>query len=161
MTRIEEVPTSFHARLHVSEKRYRYRIFTGTVVPPFIHPYVHHVCTPLNVSLVRREAALLRGRHDFKAFARAGNSSRTTVRNITDIRLVRKKEEIRIEVAGAGFLHTMVRSIVGTLIDVGRGHLPAGTVRRMLRTGTRGLAGTTAPAKGLALVSVDYGRRHG
>ena len=156
VTKIEEAPATFHARFGARMKCYRYRLFTGAVVPPFIRPYVHQVRTPLHVSLMQREAALLRGRHDFKTFARVGDTSQATVRSITDIRLVQKQEEMQIEVAGAGFLHTMVRSIVGTLIDVGRGHLPPGTIRRMLRTGNRGLAGTTAPAKGLTLVHVVY-----
>src|SRR3989338_1306839 len=87
-------------------------------------------------------------------------SGRTgTVRTLTDVEVVRQGRELRVEVEGNGFLHTMVRSITGTLLDVGRGRRAAGTVRRMLKTGRRELAGTTAPAKGVTLVSVTYGRR--
>jgi tRNA pseudouridine38-40 synthase len=153
---IEEAPHGFHARFHASRKRYQYRIFTGEVVPPFLRRYVHHVRSRLNVALMRGELAALRGRHDFRAFARAPSARRSTVRAITAIRLNRRGQELQLEVEGNGFLHTMVRSIAGTLIDVGRGHLPAGTLRRMLRTGNRRLAGTTAPANGLTLVSVAY-----
>ena len=154
--RIERAAAQFHARLHATRKRYRYRIYTGQVVPPFIHPYVLHVRTPLNVALMRREADALRGRHDFKAFARVGGRSFVTVRTMRDVRVIRRVQEIHVEVEGDGFLHTMVRSIVGTLLDIGRARLPAGTVRRMVRTRRRDLAGTTAPARGLVLVSVTY-----
>jgi tRNA pseudouridine38-40 synthase len=154
--RIEEAPEGFHARFDARRKRYRYRLFTGPVVPPFIRPYVHHVRAPLNVPLMRREAAALRGRHDFRAFARASSWRRTGSRTVTAVALRRKGPELHLEVEGNGFLHTMVRSIAGTLIDVGRGRLAPGTARRMLRTGERRLAGTTAPAKGLSLVDVRY-----
>lgn len=157
VTGIVQAGNGFHARFSARRKRYRYRMFTGPVVPPFIRPYVHHVRTPLDVALMRREADALKGRHDFRAFARAGAAG-PTHRTITALDLARRGSEIRIDVEGNGFLHTMVRSIAGTLIDVGRGRLPEGTVRRMLREGRRSLAGTTAPPQGLALVSVTYER---
>ena len=156
VARLEEADKSFHARFDARRKRYRYRMFTGAVVPPFIRPYVHHVRAPLRVSAMRRELAALRGRRDFRAFARAAGAGRTTVRAVTDARLSRRGEELHLELEGSGFLHTMVRSIAGTLIDVGRGRLPEGTVRRMLKTGDRRLAGTTAPPQGLSLVVVEY-----
>lgn len=157
--RIEEVAPAFHAQHDASRKRYRYRLFTGPVVPPFILPYVHQVSAPLNVRLMQREASALKGRHNFKAFARSEGGGRSTIRTISGLRLSRRGPELQLEVEGNGFLHTMVRSIAGTLIDVGRGRLAPGTVRRLLRTGDRRLSGTTAPARGLALVLVDY--RHG
>ncbi len=155
--RIDDAPAAFHARFTARRKRYRYRLYTGPVVPPFVHPYVHQVGAPLNLALLRREAAALKGHHDFRAFARARPHG-TTRRTITSVALRRRGVELQLEFEGNGFLHTMVRSMVGTLLDVGRGRLPAGTVRRMLRTGNRRLAGTTAPAKGLTLLDVAYGR---
>ena len=158
VTRLEDARETFHAQFHASRKQYRYRIFVGEVVPPFIRSYVHHVRVPLNVTRMRREAASLRGRHDFRAFARSGGEGvRTTTWILHAISLARRGSELQLEVEGNGFLHTMVRSIAGTLIDVGRGRLPAGTLRRMLKTGNRELTGTTAPARGLALVTVRYG----
>ncbi len=161
VTTIADVQPGFHARFDVMSKRYRYRIFTGAVVPPFIRSYVYQVHVPLNVALMRREAVALRGRHDFRAFVRAARSVRSTVRTIRGVQLTRRSQELQFEIEGNGFLYTMVRSIVGTLIDIGRGRLPPGTIRRMLRNGDRRLAGTTASAHGLALVSVTYRRRDG
>ena len=155
--RVEEAPPRFHARFHAAGKHYRYRIFTGDVIPPFIRPYVHQVRAPLDVRAMRREAAALNGRHDFRAFARTERvRPRSTRRAITDLAVTRRGSEIQIDVQGDGFLRTMVRSIAGTLIDVGRGRLAPGTVRRLLNTGARRAAGTTAPARGLTLVSVEY-----
>jgi len=156
VTKIEEVPPTFHARFSARSKHYQYRVYTGPVVPPFSRPYVHHVSVPLNVALMRREAVALKSRHDFRAFARAKSATRGTVRAITEIHLTRRGRELQLDVEGNGFLHTMVRSIAGTLLDIGRGHLPQGTVHRMLQTGERRLAGTTAPPHGLTLVSVTY-----
>ncbi len=156
VTRIGETSQAFHARFSAVSKRYRYRIFTGAVVPPFERLYVHHVPVRLNVALMRREARALEGRHDFRAFARAAGPRRSTRRTIHEVAVRRRGEELHIEIAGNGFLHTMVRSLAGTLIDVGRGRFAPGAVRRLLRNGQRRAAGTTAPAKGLVLVSVSY-----
>src|SRR3989338_5349968 len=156
---IEEAGPSFHARFDAVSKRYQYRVFLGEVVPPFIRPYVHQVRAPLNVALMRREAACLKRRHDFRAFIRMASGRTGTVRTLTDVEVMRRGRELHVEVEGNGFLHTMVRSIAGTLLDVGRGYLPPGRIRAMLRTKQRRLAGTTAPAKGLTLVSVTYGRK--
>lgn len=154
---IAEAPATFHARFSATRKQYRYRLFTAPVVPPFIRPYVHHVRAPLNLALMRREAASLKGGHEFRAFARQDPHSRaSTRRTISLIELHRRGPELHLEVEGDGFLHTMVRSIAGTLIDIGRGRLPPGTIRRLLRTGERRLAGATAPARGLTLVLVNY-----
>ena len=155
--RLTDTHDTFHARFDTARKQYRYRVFTGEVVPPFIHPYVHHVQVPLNLPLMRREAALLRGRHDFRAFTKSGSANGSTVRVITAVQLRRRGAELHLDIVGNGFLRTMVRSIAGTLLDIGRGRRPPGTVRRMLRNGTRELTGTTAPAKGLILLNVEYG----
>jgi tRNA pseudouridine38-40 synthase len=177
--RIEEADASFHARFDATGKRYRYRMFLGPVAPPFVRPYVHHVRQPLDLALMRREAQGLRGRHDFAAFARrrpdreaealrsrgAGRGpwggAMGTKRLIRSVSLRRVGGEAQFDIEGEGFLHTMVRSLAGTLIDVGRGRLPRGTVRRLLRKRDRALAGATAPAQGLTLVSVAYGDAHG
>ena len=171
VSRIEQANGSFHARFDACRKRYRYRLFLRPVVPPFIRPYVHPVRHPLNLALMRREAAALKGRHDFRAFARVppepsahrgegeaggGRSLKSTRPPITSVQVRRRGDELHLEVEGTGFLHMMVRSLVGTLLDIGRGRRPPGTIHRMLTTGDRRLAGTTAPAKGLSLIRVEY-----
>ena len=156
VTAVEEARPDFHARFGARRKRYRYRIFIGAVAPPFIRPYVYHAPFGLSLRAMRRELSAIRGRRDFQAFARSSGAGRRTVRTITGASLARRGDELHLELEGSGFLHTMARSIAGTLIDVGRGRLPAGTVRRMVRTGDRRLAGTTAPPQGLCLMAVDY-----
>jgi tRNA pseudouridine38-40 synthase len=159
VTAAADAPSSFHARRAAVSKLYRYRIYTGRVVPPFIRRYVHHARSRLNIRLMREELRGLEGVHDFRGFARAGHGRATTRRAILRARLRRSDDELYLDILGDGFLHAMVRSIAGTLIDVGRGRLPGGTVRKILRTGDRRLAGTTAPAHGLILLSVQYAAR--
>lgn len=155
--RVDEAPAGFHARYGATGKTYRYRLFTRPVVSPFIRLYVCHVRAPLNARLMRREAACLRGRHDFKVFVRQGGAGRKTVRTIRHVRLVRRGPELILELSGDGFLHLMVRRIVGTLVDIGRGHRPPGTMAKLLKTRDRRVVGRpTAPAKGLWLVRVEY-----
>lgn len=152
-----EAPSTFHAQRSAVRKSYRYRMYTGAVPPPFIRPYVHHVRVPLDVARMRREAAALKGRHDFTAFARAEAAKRYGARRtIYRIALRRTGSELQLDVTGNGFLHTMVRSIAGTLIDVGRGRLPSGTVKTLLRSRQRAQAGVVAPARGLTLLNVSY-----
>lgn len=148
---------SFHARFDAIRKRYRYRIFTGKVLTPFIRPYVYRAPWPLNVARMRREIMALPGTHDFRAFARAGSVVQgSSKRRILKVSLKRRAQELLFEIEGTGFLHTMVRSLVGTLMDVGRGRLPSGTLKGLLKTGSREGVGTIAPALGLTLVSVSY-----
>ena len=157
--RIEDGPPTFHARFSATSKHYRYRIFVRAAASPFVRPYVHQVHARLDLSAMRREVAVLRGRHDFRAFARARQRRGSSIRTITSVQLKRVVDELHLDVHGNGFLHTMVRSIAGTLMDVGRGRLPSGTIRRMLHTGERSLAGTTAPAQGLTLMHVSYAKK--
>jgi len=156
VTKLEEAHATFHARFCAKSKRYRYQIVTGPVVLPFEQRYVHHVPRHLNVGLMRREAHVLVGRHDVRAFHGAGRPVQDTRRTITDIQVQQRGDHITIEVEASGFLYTMVRSIVGTLIDIGRGHRPPGTMARLLKTKDRRLVGPTAPARGLWLVKVRY-----
>ena len=155
---VEEIHGRFHARFDASRKQYRYRIVTGPVVTPFVRRYAHHVPVPLNLARMRRETASLLGRHDFRSFAKSRHDGRSTARTIVRAALCRRGDELHLDLEGDGFLHTMVRSIAGTLIDIGRGRLPEGTMQRLLRSPSRALAGTTAPARGLMLMGVIYQR---
>lgn len=156
--KIRERADSFHARFDAVRKQYRYRVFTGGVVPPFIRPYVCPFRAPLDLPRMRQEVRLLKGRHDFKAFVRAGGRRGSTVRTLYAAKIAKRHQELHFEFEADGFLHTMVRSMVGTLLDIGRGRLPSGTIKRMLKIRKRCLAGTTAPACGLTLMRVHYRR---
>lgn len=156
--KIQKTADGFHARFDAVSKHYRYRVFTGRVVPPFIRPYVYPVRQRLNLRLMRQEAVLLKGKHDFTAFARADRVP-SAVRTMRKASIRKRQNELHFEFEADGFLHAMVRSMAGTLLDIGRGRRPAGTVRQMLKTRQRRLAGTTAPACGLTLVRVHYRRR--
>lgn len=159
VTGLEEAPRTFHARFAAKTKRYRYRLVTGPVVLPFERCYVHHVRRHLNVAVMRREAMALRGRHDVRAFHRSGRPVADTRRTIVEACVIRRDpSHLDIDIEADGFLYMMVRSIVGTLLDVGRGSRPAGTVARILKTQDRRLVGPTAPAKGLCLVGVTYSK---
>lgn len=153
-------PNGFHAQYNARRKRYRYRIVNAPTVLPFDRRYVHHVTASLRVGLMRREAQALRGRHDFAPFEKQGRPVMDTRRTVTDVRLIRRAGGLlEFEIEANGFLYGLVRRIVGTLIDIGRGAAPAGTIARILRTKRSDLVGPTAPARGLCLVHVTYRSR--
>lgn len=158
----EAVGPEFHARFHAVAKTYRYRIWNAEVLNPFERPYSWHIAGPrLDVAAMGAAAACLVGRHDFAAFQCAGGDVKTTERTILSATVLSHAESgeaplIMCEVRGDGFLRHMVRTIVGTLVEVGRGRRPVSWVDEVLASRARGLAGRTAPAEGLFLVSVDY-----
>jgi len=156
VTEIREVSPRFQAQFHATSKRYRYHIVNGSTALPFERRYVHHIRVPLNVSSMKREASVLVGRHDFRAFCASGSSVTDMRRTVHDIHVHGRQGRVMIDLEADGFLYRMVRSIVGTLIDIGRGHRPAGTMARILATKDRRLVGPTAPAKGLWLMEVRY-----
>lgn len=152
----EFVEDSFHARLSARRKTYRYRIWNGAVAPPFLHRYVYHYRGSLDLAAMRKGASMLVGEHDFRGFTGAACDARVSVRNLERLDITRDGESILITASANGFLRYMVRTIAGSLIDVGRGHRPAEIIREALEQRRRDLAGTTAPASGLTLVQVDY-----
>jgi tRNA pseudouridine38-40 synthase len=155
-----EVPESFHARFHARAKTYRYRIWTGEVLSPFEREYVWRAAGALDVEAMAAAARVVVGLHDFAAFQAAGGAVRTTEREVFSSRILSKLglggELIEYEITGNGFLRHMVRNIVGTLVDVGRGRHPAAWMSEVLASRDRSQAGPTAPAAGLFLVSVEY-----
>ena len=153
-----EARPNFEASRQAISKLYRYTIYNDPN-RPVEHQrqrYVYHFWHPLDVGRMRAGAEYLIGRHDFAAFASAGHNRETTVRTVLGIRIFRHFEEIRVDVEGSGFLYNQVRNMVGTLIEVGRGHWEPEYVREILESRDRSKAGPTAPARGLCLRWVRY-----
>jgi len=154
---VEEAVPDFHPRHHAVSKTYEYRIFRGEVCPPLEWRYVHHYPYPLEEQEMMMLAPLLEGRHDFAAFAAADDRElETTVRTIFSSRLEVTDGRMTYRVSGSGFLKHMVRNIVGTLLEVGKGNLNDAGLRAFLEPGCARRAGPTAPAKGLFLMRVEY-----
>jgi tRNA pseudouridine38-40 synthase len=161
----EEAPAGFHARFSARAKSYRYRIRNAEVDDPFDRRYAWHLPGPLDVDAMACAATLVEGEHDFAAFQAAGSDAASTVRRVVRSRIAVSDTDgcrgsgrvITYDTSGAGYLRHMVRAIVGSLVDVGRGRRPADWIGELLTTRDRAMAGRTAPAHGLFLVSVDYG----
>jgi tRNA pseudouridine38-40 synthase len=157
----ELVPEDFHARKSARAKTYRYRIYRGDTCPPFLARYVWHYPYPLDENAMTRAAAEAEGEHDFTSFA-AVDPERGKVGQVSNVRAifssewVREKDEFIYTVRGSGFLHHMVRNLVGTFILVGKGTLGVGDMRRIIGERSRSAAGATSPASGLYLVNVEY-----
>ncbi len=181
---VEDVPASFHARFSAREKTYAYRVACASVLPPFEERYAWHVRHRLDVAAMRTALGAVVGTHDFAALQAAGSETSGTVRTIHAAELLAGPlragpvgsgwdsssatgiaaaapaltdgELLTILLRGDGFLRHMVRTIAGTLIEVGRGRWPAGAMRAVLESADRTRAGPTAPPQGLFLVSVGY-----
>jgi tRNA pseudouridine38-40 synthase len=152
-----DVGPAFHARFNATSKSYRYRIWNADVLNPFERAYVWHVPAPvLDVKAMSAAAALLEGRHDFAAFQTAGAETKTTDRVVFSSQVSGGPSLITFEIRGDGFLRHMVRGIVGSLVEVGRGRYPATWMQDVLASRARANAGPTAPAAGLFLVRVEY-----
>jgi len=158
VTAIRKAPTKFHSRYDAKSKLYRYTILNSTTDDPFLWPYYCRVVYKLNVPLMKKEAKTLLGRHDFKAFqAKSDRSSvKNTVRTVKKISVKKKNALVHIEIEANGFLHNMVRNIAGTLIEIGRGYFPKGSMKKILSSKNRRIAGPTAHPKGLTLIKVKY-----
>jgi tRNA pseudouridine38-40 synthase len=149
-------PDGFDARLHARSKRYRYRILDGDRRSGLRQRFVLHERGRLDVGAMAVAAGALVGSHDFSSFRAAGSDVPTSIRTLHELRVERVEDEVRLEVAGSGFLRHMVRIMTGTLIEVGRGRLAPDAVAEVLAARDRAAAHKTAAACGLCLVSVDY-----
>src|SRR6201993_134025 len=159
----EEVGPDFHARWSALRKTYRYRLYRGKVVPPAIWRYVLHYPFPLDEDAMRNAAARFVGTHDFAAFAASTGSEddeheHSTEREIFSTELVRSadNEELLFTVSWRSFLRYMVRKMVGTLLDVGRGRLKPEDIDRLYEIKDRSKSGPTVPPQGLVMVEVRH-----
>ena len=155
-----EVPASFHPIRHATGKRYRYLLCDARVRTVFRRYTSWHLHTRLDVDAMRRAAACLLGTHDFRSFQSQGSPRSSTVRTVRELTIARGKgpdeDLVTLEIEADGFLYNMVRSIVGTLVEVGRGARPEGWVAAALEACDRSAAGPKAPPQGLILVRVNY-----
>jgi tRNA pseudouridine38-40 synthase len=154
-------PQGFHARHSATARVYTYRIDTGVVPDPFTARFVWHREGALSVARMRAGAVPLLGEHDFSSFCRSPGPGKPTVRRLETISIRRVGEGLELTFRANAFLHQMVRSLVGTLVDVGAGRLEADEVGDVLRARDRSRAGRLAPPHGLTLERVIYGRRAG
>ena len=159
---VAEVPADFHARKSAKAKTYRYRIYRGAICSPFFSRYVWHFPYPLDEDSMAEAAPLIAGEHDFTSFAAVDpergreNGEFSNVRTIFSSQFVREGDELVYTVRGNGFLHHMVRNLLGTFILIGKGTLQLHDLQRILEARDRSAAGATAPASGLFLVAVEY-----
>ena len=151
----KDVSPRFHARLNAKEKTYRYRIWNSETPCVFDRRYVAVMPEPLDLESMKEAAECFVGEHDFCAFCGNRKMKKSTVRYIRSLEATRQGDEVHITVTGNGFLHNMVRILVGTLVEVGRGERPADTILALFG-GKRADAGFLAPPQGLCLMEVEY-----
>ena len=153
---VKEAGDRFHARYNALGKTYRYICFDGPVKPVFDRKYVTMLDFHPDVDAMQQAAAVLTGEHDFRSFCGNPHMKKSTVRKVDTIAIQRRKDRVIFTFHGTGFLQNMVRILVGTLLEVGRGRWDVEDVQRILDAGDRKLAGPTAPPEGLCLMKVDY-----
>jgi tRNA pseudouridine38-40 synthase len=152
-------PEGFSARHDATLREYRYRLVPGPVPPLFLRDVAWWVKGTLDVPAMAEGAAALVGEHDFGSFCRHPGAGRPTVRNLQRVTVARHGDRVALGFRANAFLHQMVRSLVGTLVRVGEGKLAPEEVARILAARDRSAAGQLAPARGLTLERVIYGRR--
>jgi len=151
-----EVEPSFHARYSAVAKAYRYSIYNGKIIDPFLRLYSYHIPYPLDEEAMREGAQALLGKHDFSAFRALGTPVKSTVRTILESRVSRVGDMVYFDVQADGFLYHMARMLAGTLIRVGKGKIAPSEVEEILLSRDSIRGGPTAPARGLCLEKVEY-----
>jgi tRNA pseudouridine38-40 synthase len=158
----EKAPDEFHARFSAKKKTYVYRVVNAPVMSPFWRRFAHHERRPLDIAGITMAARMLLGEHDWTAFSSAHTDGDSRVRTVLDCTIESHWDSrasaniIEFRITANGFLRYMARSIVGTLLEVGRGEKDSDTIHTAIVSGDRSLAGKTAPAHGLTLLKVDY-----
>ncbi|MEG1496205.1 MAG: tRNA pseudouridine(38-40) synthase TruA [Clostridiales bacterium] len=151
-----EVPLGFNCRKEAVGKHYRYIVDTAQVPSPFDHRYVWYYPSVLDIEKMRKGAIFLEGDHDFRAFTAKHSGKDNFLRQVDKITIEQHEKTFIFDVWGPGFLYKMVRSIVGLLVDIGRGRFEPEFAKEILETGNRELLGYTAPALGLNLVKIYF-----
>jgi tRNA pseudouridine38-40 synthase len=151
-----QVADDFHPRYCDTRKTYEYQIYNAKFENPLYSRYSHFVFLPLDIEAMQKAADIIKGEHDFKSFCSSRGQQLTTVREIYELNISKEGNMIKIRINGNGFLYNMVRIIVGTLIKVGLGVYPPEYVQEILDAKDRTKAGPKVPAKGLALVEIEY-----
>jgi len=154
--KIEEVNINFNARYDANSKCYQYSIINTRFCSPFYKRFYTHISYFLDFELMEKEAETLIGKHDFKAFQSKDKKERNSLREIYELSFDKKNDIITIRIEANGFLYKMVRNIVGTLIEIGRGKFPPGSMKKIHISKNRELSGPTAPPEGLCLKKVKY-----
>ena len=152
----EIVDKSFNARFGALSKTYVYRIFSGQVCSPFTYRYLAHIPYPLDLKKMRQAAPYFVGEKDFSSFT-SDEPQKSRLRGVSACKMRVRGEEITFTISGKSFLRYMVRNIVGTIIDVGRGKIDVKDLPAIFEARDRRKAGQTAPARGLTLAKVEYG----
>lgn len=152
-----EVPLRFHPRYTSTVKTYEYRILNRKLPDPTRRLDTLFVYSDLNLAAMQEAAECVIGEHDFRSFQASGASAeKSTVRRIYSSEIRREGELLTFRIVGNGFLYNMVRILAGTILEIGRGNLPSGSMRRILEARNRAAAGPTAPAHGLTLIGIRY-----
>lgn len=154
--KISKVNDDFHSRFSAKSKAYRYTILNSGQRDSFSKNFVYFCDYPLDLALLRKEAKALLGRHDFSGFCASAGKKKNPLKKIKRISVKKQGHRVYIDIEADGFLYNMVRNIVGTLIEIGRGKFPKGSMKKILSIRDRRLAGPTAPARGLCLMRVKY-----
>lgn len=153
---IKDASERFHARYNILSKTYMYRINNSTDKCVFNRKYIHHINEKLDLDLMKQCADVLIGTHDFQSFTTLKSKTKSTVRTINYIKITKNENIIEIEVNGNGFLWNMVRIILGTLIEAGKGNLKPKDIVNILNAKKRSESGPMVPAKALFLKDVEY-----
>lgn len=159
VTKVEEVPLTFHAQRSAKSKEYHYRLCLGPVVSPFEKLYCHHVPFEIDIELLKRAACEFVGTHDFSSFANSqsqGAAKKNPVRSLYRLDIAAWQHGITLEFEGNGFLYKMVRNIVGMLLQVAAKKRPIDDIRALFDARDRRKAPMSAPARGLFLMRVNY-----
>ncbi|MDD5730380.1 MAG: tRNA pseudouridine(38-40) synthase TruA [Candidatus Omnitrophica bacterium] len=153
---IAEASGDFHSRYCAKSKAYRYTILNRTHRSALLKDSAYFCRYPLDLKLMQNEADSILGKHDFSAFKASGKEGKNPVKTVKKLKVSRKGDLVYVDIEADGFLYNMVRNIAGTLIDIGRGKLGSGSLKKILDSKDRRKAGHTAPACGLCLLKVKY-----